>query len=64
MRLIKAQDPACIVTVDNCYGEFTEEVEPCAVGADLCMGSCIKNPGRVWGGGWGWGGWWWWNRVG
>ena len=34
-----------IVTVDNCYGEFTEELEPCAVGADLCMGSLIKNPG-------------------
>jgi cystathionine beta-lyase family protein involved in aluminum resistance len=34
-----------IVTVDNCYGEFVEEMEPTAVGADLCMGSLIKNPG-------------------
>lgn len=33
------------VVVDNCYGEFTEEVEPTAVGADLCIGSLIKNPG-------------------
>lgn len=31
--------------VDNCYGEFTEEREPTAVGADLCMGSLIKNGG-------------------
>lgn len=35
-----------VVTVDNCYGEFTEDREPCAVGADLCMGSLIKNPGE------------------
>ena len=33
------------VVVDNCYGEFTEEAEPTAVGADLCIGSLIKNPG-------------------
>jgi cystathionine beta-lyase family protein involved in aluminum resistance len=31
--------------VDNCYGEFVEEKEPCAVGADLMVGSLIKNPG-------------------
>ena len=31
--------------VDNCYGEFTEVCEPCAVGADLAIGSLIKNPG-------------------
>ena len=31
--------------VDNCYGEFVEEKEPTAVGADLCIGSLIKNPG-------------------
>ncbi len=34
-----------IVTVDNCYGEFTDEREPPAVGADLAMGSLIKNAG-------------------
>jgi cystathionine beta-lyase family protein involved in aluminum resistance len=33
------------VVVDNCYGEFTEEREPTAVGADLIIGSLIKNPG-------------------
>lgn len=33
------------MTVDNCYGEFVEDVEPTAAGADLIMGSLIKNPG-------------------
>ena len=31
--------------VDNCYGEFTETIEPSDVGADMCVGSLIKNPG-------------------
>ncbi len=35
----------CYVVVDNCYGEFTETREPCAVGADMVIGSLIKNPG-------------------
>ncbi len=34
-----------IVFVDNCYGEFTEEIEPTQVGVDLMAGSLIKNPG-------------------
>ncbi|MBR1797014.1 MAG: aminotransferase class V-fold PLP-dependent enzyme [Clostridiales bacterium] len=34
-----------IVAVDNCYGEFTEDREPCSYGADICAGSMIKNPG-------------------
>lgn len=34
-----------IVFVDNCYGEFVEEIEPGAVGVDLLAGSLIKNPG-------------------
>ncbi|PLT27613.1 methionine gamma-lyase family protein [Peribacillus deserti] len=34
-----------IVFVDNCYGEFVEDQEPCHVGADLMAGSLIKNPG-------------------
>ena len=34
-----------VVFVDNCYGEFTEDREPCHVGADLIAGSLIKNPG-------------------
>ena len=33
------------VVVDNCYGEFTEDREPTAVGADMIIGSLIKNPG-------------------
>ena len=33
------------VVVDNCYGEFTESIEPVAAGADLQIGSLIKNPG-------------------
>ncbi|MDE6107920.1 MAG: methionine gamma-lyase family protein, partial [Oscillospiraceae bacterium] len=33
------------ILVDNCYGEFVEELEPTDVGADLVMGSLIKNPG-------------------
>jgi cystathionine beta-lyase family protein involved in aluminum resistance len=42
---IKAIRPEAIVMVDNCYGEFTQEREPTAVGADLMAGSLIKNPG-------------------
>ncbi|MEZ2719508.1 methionine gamma-lyase family protein [Niallia circulans] len=34
-----------VVFVDNCYGEFVEDLEPCHVGADLMAGSLIKNPG-------------------
>lgn len=37
--------PDVVVFVDNCYGEFTEENEPAAVGANLMAGSLIKNPG-------------------
>jgi cystathionine beta-lyase family protein involved in aluminum resistance len=37
--------PACVCFVDNCYGEFVDEQEPTAVGADLIAGSLIKNPG-------------------
>ncbi|EFJ48941.1 hypothetical protein VOLCADRAFT_117389, partial [Volvox carteri f. nagariensis] len=44
-QIIKSQDPSVVVTVDNCYGEFTDTREPCDVGADLAMGSLIKNPG-------------------
>jgi Cystathionine beta-lyase family protein involved in aluminum resistance len=42
---VHAANPSCIVMVDNCYGEFVETREPCAVGADLAVGSLIKNPG-------------------
>ena len=43
-KFAKARSNAYVV-VDNCYGEFTETKEPTAVGADLIMGSLIKNPG-------------------
>ena len=42
---VKAANPQAVVFVDNCYGEFTETAEPCAVGADVAAGSLIKNPG-------------------
>lgn len=42
---IRAVDPGIVITVDNCYGEFTEAEEPGHAGADLVMGSLIKNPG-------------------
>ncbi len=42
---VKAVAPHAFVVVDNCYGEFVEASEPCAVGADLIIGSLIKNPG-------------------
>ena len=43
-RFVKERSNA-FVMVDNCYGEFTETLEPAALGADLCVGSLIKNPG-------------------
>ena len=42
---IKSVDPAAVIMVDNCYGEFTDVIEPTDVGADLIAGSLIKNPG-------------------
>ena len=44
-RLIKEASPASYIFVDNCYGEFVEQYEPCELGADICIGSLIKNPG-------------------
>lgn len=44
-RAIKRVAPHAWVLVDNCYGELVEEREPCHVGADLVMGSLIKNVG-------------------
>lgn len=43
--LIHGISPDIMVFVDNCYGEFVEEMEPLEVGADLIAGSLIKNPG-------------------
>lgn len=45
VKSVKAQNPNTICFVDNCYGEFVEDREPTAVGADLMAGSLIKNPG-------------------
>lgn len=42
---IKSVDAKASTFVDNCYGEFVEEQEPTAIGADLIAGSLIKNPG-------------------
>lgn len=42
---IKAIRSDLLVMVDNCYGEFTDTKEPSDFGADLCVGSLIKNPG-------------------
>ncbi|MBR3966175.1 MAG: methionine gamma-lyase family protein [Clostridia bacterium] len=44
-ELVHNISPETYVVVDNCYGEFVEETEPTAVGADLVIGSLIKNPG-------------------
>lgn len=41
----KSIKPDVICMVDNCYGEFVETIEPSDVGADMCVGSLIKNPG-------------------
>ncbi|MDD4540947.1 MAG: methionine gamma-lyase family protein [Eubacteriales bacterium] len=43
--LVSRVNPDCIIMVDNCYGEFVEQMEPTAYGADLIAGSLIKNPG-------------------
>ena len=45
IKFVKECKPDVLVFVDNCYGEFVEELEPCHVGADLVAGSLIKNPG-------------------
>ncbi len=42
---IKNINPDVIIMVDNCYGEFVDIMEPTDVGADLVVGSLIKNPG-------------------
>lgn len=45
ISFMKSIKPELICMVDNCYGEFVEITEPTDVGADLCVGSLIKNPG-------------------
>lgn len=45
IRFVKGIRPDIICMVDNCYGEFVETIEPGDVGADMTVGSLIKNPG-------------------
>ncbi len=45
IKFIKDIKPEVICMVDNCYGEFVETIEPTDVGADMVVGSLIKNPG-------------------
>ncbi|NSW83050.1 MAG: methionine gamma-lyase family protein [Syntrophothermus sp.] len=45
VRAVKDVAPHAVCLVDNCYGEFTDPLEPSHVGADLTVGSLIKNPG-------------------
>ena len=45
IKFVKSIKPDVIVMVDNCYGEFVETVEPSDYGADMTVGSLIKNPG-------------------
>ena len=45
IKFVKEIKPDVICMVDNCYGEFVETIEPTDAGADMCVGSLIKNPG-------------------
>jgi len=45
ISFMKDIKPDLVCMVDNCYGEFVETIEPTDFGADLCVGSLIKNPG-------------------
>ena len=45
IAFVKSVKPDLICMVDNCYGEFVETIEPSDVGADMVVGSLIKNPG-------------------
>ena len=45
VKTAKASNPEIIIMIDNCYGEFVEKLEPTQVGADLIVGSLIKNAG-------------------
>lgn len=45
IKFVKSIKPDLICMVDNCYGEFVERIEPSDMGADMIVGSLIKNPG-------------------
>lgn len=44
-KIVKRISPKTLFVVDNCYGEFVEKAEPTEAGADVIIGSLIKNPG-------------------
>ena len=44
-ELVRSTNPDAVIMVDNCYGEFVDTIEPSDVGADIMVGSLIKNPG-------------------
>ncbi|MBP1762760.1 MAG: putative aluminum resistance protein, partial [Firmicutes bacterium] len=45
VEIVRQVNPDTIIFVDNCYGEFTDRLEPTQLGVDLMAGSLIKNPG-------------------
>lgn len=45
IKKIREIDNKTVIMVDNCYGEFTEDIEPIEAGADICAGSLMKNAG-------------------
>lgn len=45
IAFLRSQKEDLVIMVDNCYGEFTERAEPLEAGADMIVGSLIKNPG-------------------
>ncbi len=44
-KILHEKYPGIVLMVDNCYGEFVQKTEPIEYGADVCVGSLIKNPG-------------------
>ena len=44
-EMLRRDFPSACLMVDNCYGEFVQDREPTEFGADICVGSLIKNPG-------------------
>jgi len=45
IKVVREVNPQTLIFVDNCYGEFSDQIEPTQLGVDLMAGSLIKNPG-------------------
>ena len=45
ISFVRKYNKKAVIMVDNCYGEFIDKLEPTQVGADICVGSLIKNAG-------------------